>query len=397
MSFTAQPTPSPVSNFSGPSDEQQQQQQQQLTSSPMPMAQRSKFSSETLGRHVVMGALGAACVAFFCRVCVFAARRRVHDVQLRNELTLQSIPRVFQAAASFLLPLFLCCCIEIAGNSSGEARGMLWSATDDDRKKCRHGKEGERHQWQPPEERPWGWVLPQNNETAPEASCHVRRSSFTSDKYLPDEVEKTLVVETPMVGIELDTFMKLGHIPISTTAKAKGLLTTFNPEKHVAFFISHTWWMRPMHATGYDQGAPDYVEDNHPKQHLKYKIICRAIMQLIMSGQLDLEGKTIFLWFGMPFPPLLPDSNRMSTDQRPSLSFRLVLYRPGRPRRQGPGRPLADCVRDHVLGHADPDRGGLASKLFVRYTKGPAVVRHTRLDSSRMYASAAPHLFARRA
>ena len=155
----------------------------------------------------------------------------------------------------------------------------------------------------PPKGRPWDWVLPQNVEALLEASCRPRRrNSLTSGKHLPDEVEKTLEVETPMVGIELDIFMELGYIPISKTAKAKGLLTKFDPKKHVAFFISHTWWMRPMHATGYDQGAPDYVEDGHPKQHLKYKIICRAILQLIMTGQLDLEGKTIFLWFGAPQP-----------------------------------------------------------------------------------------------
>ena len=234
-------------------------------------------------------------------------------MQLRDEVT------PFRATVSFVLPLFLFCFAAMSGVSSAEAA----TPDDNNRRKNRHGKHGSGDPIHPPDGRPWDWVLPQNNGAAAADSCHLRRSSFASGKYLPDEVAQTLVVETPMVGIELDTFMKLGHIPISTTAKAKGLLTTFDPEKHVAFFISHTWWMRPMHATGYDQGAPDYVEDGHPKQHLKYRIICRAIMQLIMSGQLDLEGKTIFLWFGMPLrlcPPIetsAPHSKCTPTDQCP--------------------------------------------------------------------------------
>ena len=71
----------------------------------------------------------------------------------------------------------------------------------------------------------------------------------------------------------------------------------YDPELHDAIFVSHTWWTRPASATGYDAGAPDYVEEGHPKQNLKFRVICRGIRALLQRDVLGGPGKQVLIWF----------------------------------------------------------------------------------------------------
>ena len=114
---------------------------------------------------------------------------------------------------------------------------------------------------------------------------------------------------TPMLVMSIADFKRLGRIMKSTTewrerALRKGLLQVYDPSKHVAIFISHTWWDRAFKDASnnpkdpYDKGAPDYQTGE--KKDRKWRTICAGVDNLIAKQALERDKVMLWVdWFSI--------------------------------------------------------------------------------------------------
>ena len=93
-------------------------------------------------------------------------------------------------------------------------------------------------------------------------------------------------------------FVQQGGIPRSDVARRKGLLVKLDETQHIPVFVSHTWWLRPKAATGYDAGQPDYQDGD--KAHLKFRVTVRGVERLIEERGLDRSKVVLWIdWFSI--------------------------------------------------------------------------------------------------
>ena len=106
-----------------------------------------------------------------------------------------------------------------------------------------------------------------------------------------------------MLVIPFAAFESGGRIFKSTKAwrreaMARLELVEFDPVKHDAIFISHTWWDRTFKdatndpGDNYDRGAPDYQSGSN--KDLKFRVIVAGIRALI--AKLALPPERVVLW-----------------------------------------------------------------------------------------------------
>jgi hypothetical protein len=89
-----------------------------------------------------------------------------------------------------------------------------------------------------------------------------------------------------------------GGILCSHVTTRKGLLVKLDETQHIPVFVSHTWWLRPKAATGYDAGQPDYQDGD--KAHLKFRVTVRGVERLIEERGLDRSKVVLWIdWFSI--------------------------------------------------------------------------------------------------
>jgi len=107
-----------------------------------------------------------------------------------------------------------------------------------------------------------------------------------------------------MLVVPFAVFEAQGRIHKSTAAwrgraEREGMLVRFDPARHVAIFVSHTWWDRDFQDESndpndpYDKGAPDYQSGE--KKDLKHRIIVEGVKRLIASRGLAAESVCIWI------------------------------------------------------------------------------------------------------
>ena len=92
-----------------------------------------------------------------------------------------------------------------------------------------------------------------------------------------------------MKVIRWTKFNTLSALPRSDEASEKGLLEVFEAGGPLScIFISHSWWDR----TSPDAAKPDFSSGD--KAHLKFRVICGGVQELIQRESLDPER--VVLW-----------------------------------------------------------------------------------------------------
>lgn len=123
-------------------------------------------------------------------------------------------------------------------------------------------------------------------------------------------LEKPFVHNATMVGIPWNVFSKIGSIPRSD--QASQFLVDFTPASMEGVFVSHEWWVRSprqyaprvtvdgmgkvaFHYVAEQTAQPDYPDGHAQEAHLKYRVVCSGVMELMQRGVLD-GSKTPFIW-----------------------------------------------------------------------------------------------------